>query len=377
MEILKAKKLYDAVQALENTDYTRKKTESEMKTLGIKESKRAEDVWKQKSGDSEEIALLYLAMVRAAGLNAYAMKVTDRSRRVFDVQDLDADQYDDTLVIVSAGGQEVLTDPGEKMCPFQTIRWNHTLTAGMRQAANNGAGFLSVPETNYTLNTTTWTGELKVSERGEVSGDLSDVMKGQEALRWRQTALRNDDAELKKQFDRALAGVVPEGVEAHVDHFLGLDTPDTNLVAAVKVSGSMGAATGKRLLLPGFFFESRGSTPFVKAEKRETAVDMHYGEKSVEQITYDLPAGMTVEGAPTDATQTWPGLARYIVKTKATPEQMIVLRQLERAFSEAKPEEYQDLRGFYQKIATGDQQQLVLKAGAQSASGATTGSSQQ
>jgi hypothetical protein len=31
-----------------------------------------------------------------------------------------------------------------------------------------------------------------------------------------------------------------------------------------------------------------------------------------------------------------------------------------RAFALAKAEEYQDLRGFYQKIATANQQQLVL-----------------
>jgi hypothetical protein len=33
-----------------------------------------------------------------------------------------------------------------------------------------------------------------------------------------------------------------------------------------------------------------------------------------------------------------------------------------RAFTFAKPEEYQDLRAFYQKIAAADQQQLVLTA---------------
>ena len=46
----KAKKLYAAVQALDNTDYSRKKSESEMKELKIKEAKHAEDTWAQKSG---------------------------------------------------------------------------------------------------------------------------------------------------------------------------------------------------------------------------------------------------------------------------------------------------------------------------------------
>jgi hypothetical protein len=33
---------------------------------------------------------------------------------------------------------------------------------------------------------------------------------------------------------------------------------------------------------------------------------------------------------------------------------------LSRAFTIAKPEEYQDLRAFYQKVAAADQQELVL-----------------
>jgi hypothetical protein len=35
---------------------------------------------------------------------------------------------------------------------------------------------------------------------------------------------------------------------------------------------------------------------------------------------------------------------------------------LSRAFTLVKPEQYQDLRGFYQKVAAADQQQLVLTA---------------
>jgi len=38
-------------------------------------AKRAEDTWNQKSGSGEDIALLYLALLRGAGLTAYPMKV--------------------------------------------------------------------------------------------------------------------------------------------------------------------------------------------------------------------------------------------------------------------------------------------------------------
>src|SRR5450631_554953 len=97
-DLIKAQKLYKAVQALDNTDYSRKKSESELKQLKLKEAKHADDTWKQKSGSSEDIALLYLAMVRAAGLQAYAMKVVARDQGLFDVTHLSVNQLDDTVI---------------------------------------------------------------------------------------------------------------------------------------------------------------------------------------------------------------------------------------------------------------------------------------
>jgi hypothetical protein len=133
-------------------------------------------------------------------------------------------------------------------------------------------------------------------------------------------------------------------------------------MAIVSVKGTLGTATSKRLLLPGFFFEAQGHAPFVSQEKRLEAVDMHYGDRESDQVTYHLPDGLVVEGAPADASIPWAGHASYAAKTISTPGQVIVGRSLARAFSQVKPEEYQDLRGFYQKVAAADQQQLVLTA---------------
>jgi hypothetical protein len=358
-ELVKAQKIYKAVEALDNTDYSRKKGESELKQLHLKEAKHAEDTWNQKSGDSEDIALLYLALARAAGLTAYAMKVVARDRGVFDPSYMEIDQLDDTVILVGIGGKGMLVDPGEKMAPFNTLNWRHSNAGGLRQG-EGGAGYQATPIQNYKDNVILRAGDITLDAHGAITGKLQIVMAGQEALRWRQSALRNDVAEVKKEFDRELGALVPDGVEAHVDHFLSLDDPETNLMAIANVKGVLGTATSKRLLLPGFFFEARGHTPFVTQEKRLEAVDMHYGERVTEQITYHLPDGMTVEAAPPDVMIPWTGHASLEEKTIPKPAQVVVGRTLARAFTEAKPEEYQDLRSFYQKVAAADQQQLVL-----------------
>lgn len=355
----KAQKLYAAVQALDNTDYSRRKSESEMKQLKLKMAKHAEDTWTQKSGSSEDIAMRYLAMLRAAGLTAYATKVVDRDRALFDPSYMSLDQLDTTLVILSAGGKQIVLDPGEKMCPFGTVNWRHSFASGLGESAQ-GLSIATTPSQDYKDNMTRRTGDLTLDPHGGITGEFAIEMTGQAALRWRQAALRNDDEELKKMFDRDLERIVPEGVEAHVDHFLALDQPDKVLLAVVKVKGTLGTSTAKRLLLPGFFFETRGHQPFVNEEKRMEPVDMRYGDRVTNVITYHLPAGVTVEGAPQDANISWPGHAVFITKAKAGTGDVAIADSLAVGFTMAKPEEYQDLRGFYQKIESAAQGALVL-----------------
>ena len=87
---------------------------------------------------------------------------------------------------------------------------------------------------------------------------------------------------------------------------------------------------------------------------------MHYGEQTTDQVSYRIPESLAVEGAPQDATVTWKDHAVFVTKTVSAPGSVTVGRTLARAFTVAQPAEYQDLRGFYQKLAAADQAQLVL-----------------
>jgi hypothetical protein len=358
----KAKKLYKAVQTLENTDFSREKSEAERKALRLKTAKRAEDLWTQKSGSGVGISLLYLSMLRAAGLNGYAMRLVDRSRSNFAPGYMYFDQLDAMVILLSIDGKEIVLDPGEKMCPFQAVSWRHSLATGVRQTAGGGSAIATSPHQPYTANTLQRIGDITLDSHGGVDGNLRFVMSGQEALYWRQKALENDEDEVKKQFDTWIGTMVPDGVEAHVDHFISLDDADSNLAAVIKAQGTAGTATSKRVLIPGLFFETRGSHPFVDQDKRLTPVDMHYGEMLSDDVTYNLPPGLVVESVPQPSKVPWEGKAVMVIKSKTDPGEVTITRTLARSFTFASTEDYQNLRDFYQKVATADQQQLVLTA---------------
>ena len=356
----KARKIYDAVMKLENTRFTREKSEAERKNDKLKQIKNAEDVWTQKSGTDDDMALLFVAMARTAGLKAYPMQVVDRSRALFDPNYLSLSQLDDYIAIVEIGGKEVFVDPGQKMCPFGILHWKHSIVGGLRLSAN-GPGYAVTPAGAYTENSVGRVADLTLDADKNVTGTVRYVLSGQEALRWRQMSLKNDQDEVKKQFKESIRDDIPDGMEADFDHFLGLDDPNTNLMALVKVSGNMGTATGKRFFMPGFFFDSRGKHPFVAQDKRTIPVDLLYPRMVRDDVTYHLPEGLEVENSPQASNASWPDRALMKVDSVVGANKIQVGRSLAYNYTILPPEEYSKLHDFYQKVATFDQQQLVLR----------------
>ncbi len=145
-----------------------------------------------------------------------------------------------------------------------------------------------------------------------------------------------------------------------MDHFQGLDTSATNLLAVVKVTGPLATASGKRLQMPGFFFSTGARTQFFAETNRTAPVDLHYAEQVIDDVILHLPAGYAVESAPQPAQLPWPEHAALVVKTTSAPGVIDVKHIFARAFILPDSKEYPALHDYYQKLATNDQQQLVL-----------------
>ena len=355
----KARKIYAAVMKLNNTDFSRKKSEAERKAEKIKAVKNAEDVWKQQSGSSDEVALLYVALTRAAGLKVWPMQVVDRNRAFFNTGYLSTYQLDDYIVIVELGGKDVYLDPGQKMCPFGSLHWKHTVASGFK-LSEKGTIAGTTPAGTYKEAIVQRFADLEIAADGGVNGTVRISMTGPEALRWRQLALENDSEEVKKQFNESMRGELPDGVQPEFDHFIGLEDSNINLLAIVKVNGSLGSATGKRFFLPGLFFESHAKHPFVAQEKRTTPIDVHYARMDSDDVTYHVPSGYAIESGPQTTDLTWPNHALLRIRTIGKDGSIEVVRSFARNFPLLFANEYNDLHDFYLKVATADQQQLVL-----------------
>ncbi len=367
-ETVKAQKIYAAVMKLENTDFTREKTKVERKKEKIKDIHNAQDVWRDQSGNGDEIALLYVALCRAIGLNVVPMIVVDRSRALFDEGVLNSRQMDDFIAVGQLDGKEVYLDPGQKVCPFGMLHWKHSLAKGFRQT-DKTAAMVTTPSLSYKSSTITRIADLTIDPSGAVQGTVRLTMQGQEAIYWRQTALENDEDEVKRRCKEWISGYLPEGVQGDFDHFQGLADFDSNLTATVSVSGNLGTVTGKHVFVPGSFFEVRSKHPFVTQDKRTIPVDLHFPRTEQDDVTYRLPSGYTTEVDSKPNSIYWPDHAKLTTATTAGADSVHVIRMLVYNYTILGANEYGNLHDFYQKVAAADQQQITLAKSGTNAGG--------
>ncbi len=355
----KAKKLYEAVQKLENTDFTSDGEPgigSEWVPAG-----HVEKVLDDKKGTSNQIAFLYLAMARIAGINARPERIASRSRRIFSANLLSADQLDTVVITLEIAGKEITVDPGTKMAPFQTLHWAHAGAGGIA-LVNGKIETILTPLQKNTDNSVLHVGTVKFTSNGAISGTLKVAFLGQQAIYYRQMAIHAGPDAARDAIEKEIASEVPQGVTAKVDHVAYLDDSNKQLLAIVPLSGALNSNAGSRMILPRAFFEGKETNPFPAADDRTLPIDMRYPAQEQEQITYELPAGYEVEGKPEDTVMKWEENAAYQLKSKVEPNSVTTARVLARAFTLLDAKQYVPLRDFYQKVVIADQQQLVLSA---------------
>ncbi len=356
--LVKAKKLYDVVQRIENTDANpdgAPLTGSDW----IPDGKVA-SVLLSKKGSSNEIAFLYLALMRVAGVNARPERIASRSIHIFSAQLMDNVQLDTVVVALTIDGKRTLVDPGTKMAPFATLHWAHTGAGGVAMDAANKAEIIVTPLQKNTDNSTLQVGALNISAKGAVSGTLKVAFIGQKAIDLRQLGVKSGVEAVKAEIGAEIAQQIPPGTHASVDHIAYLDDPNHQLLALIPVSGSIPRNASGRLELPRTFFEAQERNPFPGDTARELPVDMRYPAQEQEQITYNLPPGFAVTEPPADAKLRWEDNAVFELRTKIEGTSITDARVLARGFTMLDAKDYEQLHDFYQKVVTADQQPLVL-----------------
>jgi hypothetical protein len=350
----KLRKLYAKIESMENTQYTRAREKSEggqIKDVG--------DVLKQGRGNSRQLTQLFVTMARAEGIKSYLMLVPNRAENFFTPQWLSFNQFDDVIAVVNADGKDVFLDPGWRYTPYGKLAWQHTFVDGLRQV-EGGTAIAKTSGDGYTANRIARVANLTLDEHGELSGKIDLTYTGSPAVGWRHRALRGDDESLKDGLRKSLEDMLPNSVEVKVTSIKNVAEYEQPLAVSFEVKGTLGTATGKRLVIPADLFEARSSTKFAQ-EKRDTAVDFDYAEYTQDAVRINFPKGFELEAAPKSDKFTMEKRALFELSVTTAPTYFVTRRNFAMGDFLFPAAEYGELRTFYSQRETKDKESVVLK----------------
>jgi hypothetical protein len=355
----KLKKIYAAVMGLDNTRYSREHEKREDKAEGEGKVKSAADVLGHGRGSATQMATLFVGMARAAGMKAYFMDVPDRSEELFTAQWLSFQQFDDVLAIVNVDGKEEFFDPGCRYCAYGHLAWEHTFVQGLRQV-DGGTSFGATSGDDYKVNRTMRVANLKMDEKGQITGTIKLTFMGAPAVRWRHDALTGDEESLKRGLRTHLEEMVPRSLEVKVNEIQNVKEYEEPLVAVYEVSGTLGTPAGKRLILPSDLFVATSSAIFTD-EKRVQPVYFHYPELTQDAMRVNVPSGFAVEAVPAAAKLNLPDSEIYNFSATQDANGFTARRDHVQVELIVMPKDYDGLRKYYSQVESKDQESVVLK----------------
>jgi hypothetical protein len=357
----KLRKLYARAQQIRNLTYERERTTEEEKKEKLKPNENVADVLQRNHGTHREITLLFVALARASGFDASVLFVSSRKSKVFEKNLPDSRQLDSDVADIQVNGKEVYLDPGTKFCPYGFTRWIKTSTEALKLDKRSG-GFIRIPAAPQDKAVIYRTANMALSEDGSAKGDVTVNYTGGEALERRLDAFVTDEAGRKKNLEDELKTWLPNGATVRMTGAEGWEATNESLVAHFTVEiTSYASAAGKRLLLPSYLFQAKQKDAFKSAE-RKFPIYFPYAFAEVDTITIKVPAGRSLEGAPPQQQAGLP-YALYSNTSEFDGTQLVTKRELRVNGIWFPQKDYAQLKDFFNKVQSGDEQQAVLRVG--------------
>jgi len=358
---VKARKLFTAAQKLRNLSFEEEKSEQEMRRQGVDKSLRSvDDVLRNGFGYADMITEVYIGLLRAAGVKADAVLVSDRKKRFFAAGALNRNDMDDVAARVVIGDKEYYCTPGWPGSSFGAPDWRF-MGAPARLLDKEGGKWIETALLDSSNSETRRTAKLKLdAESGSLEGDLTVVYTGV-AAGSRRLLMRGEDAAARRKYlEDEVKAVTPIAVEVDLTNKPEWDSTEEPLTASFHFKAQGWATSaGRRVMMPATLFSAGEKHTFEHAE-RNAAIYVHYPTRQVDDIRIELPEGWSLQST-SPAVEDDKKIVYYSRKVAFDKGVLQMNRELRLDFMVLDKEYYTALRNFYQEVRTKDEAQVMLQ----------------
>jgi transglutaminase-like putative cysteine protease len=354
----KLRKIYERVQRVHNLNYERRKSEQEEDREKIKENRNAEDVWTHGYGSGNDLALLFLALARAAGIQAEAVIISTRDTHFFNAQVMNPAELNSYVVAVTLDGKLLYLDPGIALSPFGMLPWSETAVKGLKLDKSGGT-WITTPLPEPKDSRIERAAHFQLTSAGTLDGKVTVTYTGQEALWRRQEEMNEDDADRRQFLEDQIKADIPSGIEVELTNRPDWSSASSTLTAEydLKVPG-WAAGAGQRGLLPMGLFGAQDKRAFVHTT-RVHPIYFNFPHQTVDDITIELPENIQVSSLPQPRTSDRKTLV-YSESAEHKNSSLVLHRDVLVYLTVVNVKYFDSIRDFFQTVRNGDEEQVIL-----------------
>ena len=322
-------------------------------TYSFLASETLDDAFHQKSANSGELNLMFIALCKQAGIAAFPVLISTRSHGKMLPYYPKIDQFNHVIAYVELNDEEHFFDIGTSYRPPELIRENSLNATGWLVKPNNSK-WISI---NSPIDKEICLASFELAPDGTLTGSINQTYNGYNALHER-IALHNDseNKKLKEIWIEKFADIQIDSV--HIENHKEINetfktTIHCKIPSAAQVSGDFIYITP--------VLDEYSENPF-KLEERQYAIDMNYGFKNQYVLNLTIPEGYVVDELPEPINLSLidkGGKFQFFTSQNGNTIQLINKISISQLHFE--PEEYLAIKNFYDIIVEKHSEQIVLK----------------
>lgn len=312
------------------------------------------NVFNKEKGNSADINMILIAMLRSVKINADPVILSTRSNGSINQYSAMMRQFNYLVARVRVNDEEYLVDATDPLRPFNMLPFD-CLNGSGRLISKYESKFVDLKNSEVMSRTISL--DLSLSEDGKVTGEFEKRNKGYRALEIRKLIKIEGEegyGDLLKLLysDAELSGLKLRNIAER----------DSDLVetSTLKIDNGSSMAN-ERMLINPFFCFAHSNNPFISPE-RKYPVDFGCPVKDVFSVTLQIPPMYEVAEKPENVKYTLgKGDAEYVFNCDLKDNKMIINSSLQITRTAFGPSDYASLREFYAKMLQSQTRLAVLK----------------
>ncbi|HMD30042.1 MAG TPA: DUF3857 domain-containing protein [Steroidobacteraceae bacterium] len=354
----KLHKIYERTQRLRNLTFERAKSQQESEREKLRDVKDVADVWIRGYGNGDQISWLFLALLRAAGIEAYPVLVSTRDTHFFNANLMNPSDLNTNVVLVVQGGEELYLDPGTRFAPFGSLPWAETAVIGLRLEKKGGT-WIHTPLPGPAESRVERKATFQLTSSGALEGKVTVTYSGAEALERRLNERSADETERKQYLEDQLKTDVASGVLVELTNQPDWESSSPLLVAEyeLKVPG-WAARAGQRALLPVGIFGARSKRTFRHAT-RIHPLYFRFPFQETDDVAIELAPDWRMSSMPKSRKEDLDSF-KYEISGEEKNGSLHLHREFTQHATVVAVKYYPSVLGFFEAARAGDGDQAVL-----------------